>query len=57
MPLLLILLSLFLAQGPPADPSRELKLRLVEEINRDRAAASVQPVLEERQPPLPPPDT
>jgi uncharacterized protein YkwD len=44
MPLLLILLSLLLAQGPPADPSRELKLRLLEEINRDRGAAGLQPV-------------
>jgi len=45
MPLLLIFLSLFLAQGPPGDPSRELKLRLVEEINRERATAGVQPVV------------
>ncbi len=44
MPLLLILFSLLLAQGPPADPSRELRLRLLEEINRDRKAAGVQPV-------------
>lgn len=44
MPFLLILLSLLLAQGPPADPSRELKLRLLQEINRDRGAAGLRPV-------------
>lgn len=44
MPFLLILFSLLLAQGSPADASRDLKLRLVEEINRDRKAAGLQPV-------------
>ncbi len=44
MPFLLIILSLLLAQGPPADPSRELRLRLLDEINRDRGAAGLQPV-------------
>ncbi len=44
MPLLLILFSLLLTQSPPADPSRELKLRLLQEINRDRGAAGLQPV-------------
>ncbi|MCL4524409.1 MAG: CAP domain-containing protein [Acidobacteria bacterium] len=44
MPFLLLLFSLWLAQAAPADTSRELKLRLVEEINRDRQAAGLQPV-------------
>jgi uncharacterized protein YkwD len=45
MPALLILLTLFLsAQAAPVDALRDLRLRLVEEINRDRRAAGLQPV-------------
>jgi uncharacterized protein YkwD len=45
MPSLLILLALlFPAQSAPTDMLRELRVRLVEEINRDRKAAGLQPV-------------
>ena len=45
MATLLIFLSLLLpTQAAPADSLRELRLRLIEEINRDRRAAGVQPV-------------
>jgi uncharacterized protein YkwD len=41
---LLLLSLLFPAQSAPVDPVRNLRLRLVEEINRDRKAAGVPPV-------------
>ena len=45
MPAFLLLLSLlFPAQSAPVDSLRELRLRLVEEINRDRKATGLKPV-------------
>lgn len=40
----MILALLFPAQSAPTDVLRDLRLRLVEEINRDRQAAGLQPV-------------